>query len=112
MENKDIIYKDIIHKKYEKFHEFLNAMERARLHFEETQSPVDLKIYRILEDDFEMELEKIYLPRVPGMEKTLKEEFRELQEEVMHKKQEQIKEKERQMAEAQSREQMSSTVSS
>lgn len=104
--------KDIIHKKYEKVHEFLNAMERARLHFEETQNPVDLKIYRILEDDFERVVETISLPRVPGKEKTLKEEIREFQEEAMRKKQEQIKEKERQMAEAQSREQMSSTVSS
>lgn len=104
--------KDIIHKKYEKVREFLNAMERARLHFEETQDPVDLKIYRILEGDFECVTEMISLPCVPGMEKTRKEELKELLEEVMRKKQEQIKEKERQMAEAQSREQMSSTVSS
>lgn len=104
--------KDIIHKKYEKVREFLNAMERARLHFEETQNPVDLKIYRILEGDFECVTETISLPRVPGMEKTMKEELKELLEEAMCKKQEQIKEKERQMAEAQSREQMSSTVSS
>ena len=103
--------KDIIHKKYEKVHEFLNAMERARLHFEETQNPVDLKIYRILEDDFERVTETVSLSRVPGMEKTLKEEFDEIRLEVIAKKKMQIKEAEKQMN-AQSREQMSSTVSS
>jgi len=103
--------KDIIHKKYEEVHKFLNAMERARLHFEETQNPVDLKIYRILEDDFERVTETISLPRVPGMEKTLKEEFDEIRLEVIAKKKMQIKEAEKQMN-AQSREQISSTVSS
>ena len=104
--------KNIIHKKYLEVHLYLKAMEKARIKFEESNDPVDLKIYRTLEDDFECITETISLPRVPGMEKTLKEEFREIQEEVMRKKQEQIKEKERQMAETQSREQMSSTVSS
>ena len=89
--------KNIIHKKYLEVHLYLKAMEKARIQFEESNDPVDLKIYRTLEDDFECITE---------------EEFREIQEEVMRKKQEQIKEKERQMAEAQSREQMSSTVSS
>lgn len=93
--------KDIIHKKYIEVHLYLKAMEKARIQFEESNDPVDLKIYRTLEDGFEMELEKIYLPEIPGKEKTLKEEFREFQEEAMRKKQEQIKEKERQMAECQ-----------